>query len=148
MYIYIYTSACIHACVGINACYLSIFGKHILRSLGKVQQLSSHMIEIMVVYFLFQEIPCRELSQLGKGKIIFKSFLVGDNYPSGKDWKPLAETIFPLQAPPLATNSPGVFFPKQTCFKMTQNHTETKAGFKKFNHSECSFNWNAINNNA
>lgn len=95
------------------------------------------MIEIMVVYFLFQEIPCRELSQLGKGKIIFKSYLVGDNYLSGKDWKPLAETISPLQATPFATNRPGVFSKNKTCFKMTGNHTETKAGFKKVNHFEC-----------
>lgn len=45
-------------------------------------------------------IPCRELSQLGKAKIIFKRFLVGDNYLSGKVWKPLAETISPLQVLP------------------------------------------------
>lgn len=119
--VYIYISACICVCVRINACYLSIFRKHILRLLGEVQQLSSDMIEIMVVYFLFQEIPCRELSQLGKGKIIFKSFLVGDNYLSGKEWKPLAETISPLQAPPPRNQLSGCFFHSPGVFSKKKN---------------------------
>ena len=137
IYIYAYTyisiSACIYACVRINACYLSIFGKHILRSLGEVQQLSPHMIAIMVVYFLFQEIPCRELSQLGKGKIIFKSFLVGDNYLSGKDSKPLAETISPLQAPPPRNQLSLCFFPKKY---MLQNDPESHWNQGRFQESQ------------
>ena len=134
-----------YICVRANKCMLPIYiwqTYTVLRSLGEVQQLSSHMIAIMVVYFLFQEIPCRELSQLGKGKIISKVSWLGII----TDWKPLAETISPLQAPPPRNQLSRCFSLKKTCFKMTQNHTETKAGFKKVNHFECSFNWNAINN--
>lgn len=72
----------------------------------------------------------------------FKSFLVGDNYRLETiSWNNLSPS-----SPPPRNQLSRCFSLKKTCFKMTQNHTETKAGFKKVNHFECSFNWNAINN--